>query len=66
MSDGMQKYAQQLRWLVDDYYHRQITLDDYRAQRKVIFDRIEVEFASDNKGNEAARIAAPDESTVHS
>jgi len=43
MSDDMTMYSQQLRWLVDEYYHQQITVDEYHAQRKIIFDKIEME-----------------------
>lgn len=43
MSDDMTIYSQQLRRLVDEYYHQQITVEDYRAQRKIIFDQIEME-----------------------
>ena len=45
MSDGMTMYSQQLRRLVDEYYHQQISVEDYRTQRQMIFDQIEMEQA---------------------
>lgn len=66
MSDDMIKYSQQLRRLIDDYYHQQMTSDDYRAQRKLIFDDIEREFTGRNNNNETRTAATLDESTSHS
>lgn len=43
MSEVIKNYAQQLRQIVDDHYHQQITRDEYQAQRKIIFDCIESE-----------------------
>ncbi len=63
MSDDMIKYSQQLRRLIDEYYHQHITMDDYRAQRTLIFDHIEKEFTGGNIGSEALQPAALDEST---
>ena len=45
MSSVLEKYSQQLRQVVDDYYHNQMTLSEYRAQRDVILDCIEMEVA---------------------
>lgn len=42
----MTTYSQQLRHLVDEYYHHQMPLETYRAQRKLIFDQIESEYAA--------------------
>ncbi len=66
MSDDMTLYAQQLRWLVDEYYHQQITADDYRAQRKLIFDKIEMELAGGTIGSETQKTDSPDEPVTHS
>ena len=66
MSDAMIKYAQQLRQLVNEYYHQQLTFDDYRAQRKIIFDHIEKELAGGNNGSELRQAALHDESTTSS
>lgn len=66
MSDDMIKYAQLLRRLIDEYYHQQITVDDYRAQRKLIFDQIEKESAGGNNSCEALKTASLDESTTPS
>lgn len=63
MSDDMIKYSQPLRRLIEEYYHQQITVDDYRAQRTLIFDQIEKEFAGGNIGSEAMQPASLDEST---
>ena len=46
MSTDMTIYSQQLRQLVDEYYHQQMPLETYRAQRKLIFDQIESEYAA--------------------
>lgn len=59
----MINYSQQLRRLIDEYYHQQISVDDYRAQRKLIFDQIEKEFAGGNIGSEAMQAASLDETT---
>ncbi|MFP5350916.1 MAG: hypothetical protein ACLGHO_13895 [Gammaproteobacteria bacterium] len=37
----MEKYSQQLRQIVDDYFHGQLTLPEYVAQRKLVLDHIE-------------------------
>lgn len=66
MSDGMIKYAQQLRRLIDDYYHQQLAPDDYRAQRKDIFDHIEKELAGGHGGSDPGKVVSLDESTSHS
>ena len=66
MSDDMIKYAQQLRRLVEDYYYQQMTADDYRAQRKLIFDHIENELAGGYSGVEAEKKTAEGESTLPS
>lgn len=63
MSADIIKYSQQLRRLVHEYYRQQITLDDYLAQRKLIFDHIESELAGGN--NEVCKTAALDESISH-
>ena len=43
MRDGLERYSQQLRQMVDDYYHGQLTFPEYVAQRKAVLDRIEEE-----------------------
>lgn len=45
MSSVLEKYSAQLRQVVDDYYHNQMTLSEYRAQRNIILDCIEIEIA---------------------
>lgn len=45
MSNDIKKYSEQLRQILDDYYHNQISLEDYRAQRKFVLDSIEHELA---------------------
>ena len=62
----MIKYAQQLRRLIDEYYHQQLTFDDYRAQRKLIFDHIEKELAGGDNNREARKTTSLDESTASS
>ncbi|MDH5572641.1 MAG: hypothetical protein OEY89_12825 [Gammaproteobacteria bacterium] len=37
-------YSSMLRTLCDDYYHKNITQHQYRAQRKKILDSIDSEF----------------------
>ena len=66
MSDDMTKYAQQLRQLTDDYYHQQLTLAEYRAQRKQILDHIEKELAGDVADSEPEKAVSLDESPTHS
>lgn len=44
MRNDLKKYSEQLRQIVERYYYRQITLQDYRAQRKIVFDCIEREW----------------------
>lgn len=63
MNDDMIKYAQQLRRLVEGYYYQQMTAEEYRAQRKVIFDHIENEFAGGYSSSETGKIIAEDKST---
>lgn len=41
MRHDMDKYSQQLRQIVDDYFHGQLTLPEYVAQRKLVLDHIE-------------------------
>ena len=52
MSEDMSHYSQQLRQLVDDYYHQQIPLETYRAQRKLLFDQIEAEYTPSTHSGE--------------
>lgn len=53
MSDDIvNKYAQRLRQLVDEYCRQQIGADDYRAQRKAIFDGIDLELNGEAAGND--------------
>ena len=37
-------FSVELRNLVDDYCDRHLSFDEYRAQRKAIFDRIDEEY----------------------
>lgn len=55
MRDGMERHSQQLRQIVDDYYHGQLTFPEYVAQRKAVLDRIEEELQLSNR-NEPCRI----------
>lgn len=41
MREAMERYSQQLRQIVDDYYQGQLTFSEYVAQRKTVLDRIE-------------------------
>lgn len=41
MRNDMNRYSQQLRQIVDDYFHGQLTVQEYVAQRKIVLDRIE-------------------------
>ena len=66
MSNDMIKYAPQLRRLIDDYYHQQITVEDYKAQRKLIFDQIEKELAGVIADSEASVPATQDETISNS
>ena len=63
MNDDMIKYAQQLRRLVEDYYFQQMTAEEYRVQRKVIFDHIENEFAGGYSNSETGKTITEDKST---
>lgn len=56
MSTDMTTYSQQLRQLVDEYYHQQMPLETYRAQRKLIFDQIESEYAANTHTGENQQI----------
>ncbi len=51
MNDEMKRYSQELRRLNDEYYHQQMTVDDYRALRKALFDNIEMEFVRNDDGD---------------
>ena len=66
MSDDMIKYAQQLRRLTDDYFHQQLSLGEYRAQRKDIFDHIEKELAGGGVGSDSGKAVSLDETTSYS
>lgn len=37
----MQEYCEKLRRLVDDYYYQQISIEEYRRQRKYLLDEID-------------------------
>jgi hypothetical protein len=65
MNDAMMLYAQQLRLLVDGYYHQELSMEDYRAQRKVIFDQIEKDFAANRPGAEQREMGGTDEPVPH-
>lgn len=55
MIGSMEKYSQHLRQLVDDYYRQHMTLFEYRAERKILFDAIESE--SGDSSNDARKRA---------
>lgn len=57
MSEDMEKYSQQLRQLVEEYYQQQLSRADYRAQRKVLFDQIESEYAASPQTGENQQCA---------
>ena len=42
MNDG--SLSAQLRHLSSDYYHNRIDFEQYRAQRKIILDKVDEEF----------------------
>lgn len=58
------KYALQLRRLVEEYYHQQMTMDDYRLQRKRILDQLEMELAADADTSAARRTPSLGPSTT--
>lgn len=60
MNPEIRKYAQQLRRLVEEYYHRQMTMDDYRMQRKRILDQLEAELGGSADSRDAQCAASPD------
>lgn len=62
MSVEIGKYALPLRRLVEEYYHRQMSLDEYRLQRKRILDQLEMELAGNAGTPEARRTASPEPS----
>lgn len=43
MAISIQKHAEQIRKLCDEYYHRNIEYDQYAVQRNLILDTIESE-----------------------
>lgn len=49
MREAMERYSQQLRQIVDDYYHGQLTFSEYVVQRKTVLDRIEQELQLSNR-----------------
>lgn len=61
MSEEMEKYSQQLRQLVDGYYHQQMSADAYHAQRKMILDQIENEFIVSTQSSDTPVNASLDE-----
>jgi len=61
MSADMTTYSQQLRQLVDEYYHQQLPLETYRAQRKLILDQIESEYAASTHNDEGQKNLVLDE-----
>lgn len=52
----MTVYSQQLRQLVDEYYHHQMPLETYRAQRKLILDQIESQYAASTNTGETQQV----------
>lgn len=64
MSVDIQKYSPQLRRLVEEYYHRQITMEDYRLQRKRMLDQLEMELAGNADTGEAQETLLPESSTT--
>ena len=45
-------YSRMLRNLSNDYYQNRIEFEDYRNRRKMILDKIDVEFNGDQPGVE--------------
>lgn len=66
MSADMATYSQQLRQLVDEYYHQQMPLELYRAQRKLILDQIESEYAANTHTGDNQVITEQVEQNVNS
>ena len=66
MSTEMAIYSQQLRQLVDEYYHHQMPLETYRAQRKLIFDQIESEYAASTHTGESQQTTEEVEQNINS
>lgn len=58
MGTDMTSYAQQLRQLVAEYYHQQMPFETYRAQRKLILDQIESEYAASSHNGDGQQTAA--------
>lgn len=56
MSEDMSTYSQQLRQLVDEYYQHQMPLETYRAQRKLILDQIESQYAASTHSGENQQV----------
>lgn len=65
MNTDMTTYSQQLRQLVDEYYHQQMPLETYRAQRKLIFDQIESEYAASTHSGENPQTPEQEEQNIH-
>lgn len=63
MSGEMKKYSLELRRLNGEYYHQQMTVDDYRALRKAIFDNLEMEFVRSYDSGDGRETSSLDAST---
>lgn len=61
----MTTFSQQLRQLVDEYYHHQMPLETYRAQRKLILDQIESQYAASTHNGETQQVAEQTEQNIN-
>jgi len=52
MSYSIDYFSRQLRELVDDYYHQQLTVIEYRQKRKMILDQLDSEINHINSTSE--------------
>ena len=46
-------YPKQLRKLSNDYYQKNIGIEEYRVQRKILLDKIDAQFNADQVNAEA-------------
>lgn len=61
----MTTFSQQLRQLVDEYYHHQMPLETYRAQRKLILDQIESQYAASTHNGETQQVTEQAEENIN-
>jgi len=52
-------YSSLLRKLSNDYYHNHIGFEEYRAQRKIILDKIDEELNGETRDEDSAQADEP-------